>query len=143
MKKVKPYQYLEQELPTVNDSAQMYYYISNHNINGFYLNMLQKLIGLNDDILSKWLNITTRTLHNYKKAKEVNLKDNTKEHIVSLLSLYKHGTAVFDTKENFEKWLVAPNFYLDQKAPKDFLDTISGIRLIDNKLTAIEFGENV
>lgn len=143
MKKVNPYQNLEQELPVVNDSAQMYYYISNHNIGFNYLNMLQKLIGLSDDILSKWLNITTRTLHNYKKNKEVSLKDNTKEHIVSLLSLYKHGTAVFDTKENFEKWLVASNYFLDNKAPKDFLDTISGIRLIDNKLTAIEFGENV
>jgi uncharacterized protein (DUF2384 family) len=143
VKESKPYKQLEKELPTVNDSTQMYYYISNNNINNGYLGMLQKLIGLNDDILSKWLNITTRTLHNYKKAKEVTLKDNTKEHIVSLLSLYKHGAEVFNTKENFEKWLMASNYYLDNKAPKDFLDTISGIRLIDNKLSAIEFGENV
>lgn len=119
----------------------MYYYISNNIINNTYIEMLHKLIGFSDTIIANWLNITTRTLRNYKSKNTV-LKDNTKEHIVSILSLYRHGIEVFNTKENFEKWLATENILLSNKQPKDFLDTISGIRLIDNRLTAIEFGEN-
>ncbi|MEG0984268.1 MbcA/ParS/Xre antitoxin family protein, partial [Algoriella sp.] len=91
---------------------------------------------------SKWLNITTRTYRNYK-TKDVSLKDNTKEQIVLLISLYKHGLDVFMTKEDFEHWLTTPNILLDNKAPMDFLDTVSGLKFIDNRLTAMEFGENV
>ena len=47
------------------------------------------------------------------------------------------------TKEDFEHWLTTPNILLDNKAPMDFLDTVSGLKFIDNRLTAMEFGENV
>lgn len=45
--------------------------------------------------------------------------------------------------EDFELWLSQKNYLLDNRAPEDFLETISGIKFIDNRLTAIEFGENV
>ncbi|MFV0196773.1 MbcA/ParS/Xre antitoxin family protein [Empedobacter falsenii] len=57
--------------------------------------------------------------------------------------MYKHGLEVFNTKDDFEKWLTTPNVLLDKKAPMDFLDTVSGLKFIDNRLTAIEYGENV
>jgi len=130
------------ELPDVNDFTNIYYYVNHYTIDQSYIQILDELSGLKDDIISKWLNITTRTYRTYK-TKNVSLKDNTKEHIVLLLSLYKHGLDVFNTKEEFEQWLTTPNFLLDSKAPMDFLDTISGLKFIDNRLTAIEFGENV
>lgn len=130
------------ELPPVNDSTAIYFYVTELNEDKIYIKILGELISLNDDIISGWLNITTRTFRNYK-VKNIQLKDNLKEHIVSILSLYKHGLEVFDNKDKFEEWLISKNFLLDNKAPMEFMDTISGIRFIDNRLTAMEFGENV
>lgn len=130
------------DLPEVNDFTNVYFYVNHHDIDQEYISILDELSGLKDEIISKWLNITTRTYRNYK-TKNVSLKDNTKEHIVLILSLYKHGLEVFTTKEEFEQWLTTPNFLLDSKAPMDFLETVSGLKFIDNRLTAIEFGENV
>lgn len=137
----KKYKRIEPELPCVNEPSGMYMYLSQTRQSRF-IQILDELIGLSDEIISKWLNITTRTYRNYK-TKDTEIKENTKEHIVSILSLYKHGMEVFSTKEEFENWLTLPNPFLDNKAPMDFMDTISGIQFIDNRLTAMEFGENV
>lgn len=66
-----------------------------------------------------------------------------REHIVMLLALYDHGADVFGDVPTFEKWLSTPNLLLDQRAPLTYLNTINGIRLIDDRLTALEYGENV
>lgn len=141
---MKPLEYKDivHELPMVNEPAEMYYYTSRTNIGNTYIKLLDEVVTLTDEIISKWLNITTRTFRNYK-TKDAQLKENTQEHVVALLSLYRHGTEVFESKDKFEKWLTRENFFLDNKAPMDFLETISGIRLIDGRLTAMEFGENV
>jgi uncharacterized protein (DUF2384 family) len=131
------------ELPMVNDLSGIYFYTARSKSDADYIALLDGFIGLNDQVLSKWLNITTRTFRNYKSNRALVLKDNIKEHIILILSLYKHGTEVFDTVENFEQWLSEKNYLLDNRAPADFLGTISGIRFIDNRLTALEYGENV
>ncbi|WP_353135829.1 antitoxin Xre/MbcA/ParS toxin-binding domain-containing protein [Pseudopedobacter sp.] len=139
--KNKAYKVID-EILSVNDSTSIYSYISTRTIDNRYIKILDEIANVNESTISNWLNITTKTFRNYKN-KESHLKGNTKEHIVSLLSLYKHGFDVFESQENFEKWLTSNNYMLDNKAPMDFLDTISGIRFIDDRLTAMEFGENV
>ncbi len=131
-----------EEIPSLNDFSKIYFYTIKTELNKDFIKLLDKIIGLNDIILSNWLNITPRTFRNYKKKNDIVLKGNIKEHIISILSLYKHGMDVFDNTEDFEKWLSVKNYLLDNKAPVEFLDTISGIKFIDNRLTAIEYGEN-
>lgn len=135
------YHFSEDSFPLVSDSAAIYMRVTEPSSRN-YLKIFDDLIDLSDIIVSNWLNITTRTLRNYRKSKDIQLKDNTKEHIITILALYKHGMDVFESKADFEKWLSTKNLLLDNQAPMDFLDTISGIKLIDNRLTAMEFGEN-
>jgi len=59
-----------------------------------------------------------------------------------IMSLMKHGTEVFETEENFKKWLEKENFFFDKKAPIKFMNNYSGIKFIDDRLTAIEYGDN-
>lgn len=131
-----------EEIPSVGDFSKVYFYTVKSKLDFEYIIILDKIIGLNDSVLAKWLNITPRTFRNYKNNSELILKDNIKEHIILILSLYKHGIEVFDNAENFELWLSKKNYLLDNRAPVDFLETISGIKFIDNRLTAIEYGEN-
>lgn len=131
------------ELPMVSDVSAIYNYIHTVKIDINFFKYLDSIIGLNDTVLSKWLNITTRTMHNYKTKSAVELKENTKEQIVLLLALYKHGTKVFNSTDKFEQWLKAKNILLSNKAPLDFLNTATGVQFIDRRLTAIEFGDNI
>jgi len=139
----KKQQKIIEEIPTLNDFSKIYFYTTQNKFDNDFVKTLDSMIGLNDTILSDWLSITPRTFRNYKKNTDLVLKGNIKEHIVLIISLYKHGIEVFGDTNNFEKWLSAKNHLLDNQAPSTFLDTVSGIKFIDNRLSALEYGENV
>lgn len=130
------------EIPEIGNFTKVLFYLKKNNVNWTYFNYLKQITTLNDEIVSTWLNITSKTLRAYRKPESIS-KDNIKEHLVLLISLYEHGTDIFESKENFDKWLLADNYFLDNKPPKDFLDTITGIKFIDDQLTSIEYGDNV
>lgn len=133
---------LFKEVPWHLSDSEVLLYIQSKKIGKNYINILKSLTRFNDEILSAWLNINVKTFRSYKDS-EHNFKDNTKEQIVLLLALIKHGYKVFDTTEEFETWLSKPNFFFDNHAPISFLNTVSGIRFVDDRLTALEYGDNV
>lgn len=130
------------DIPEIGNFTKILFYLRNNNINWKYFNYLKEITTLSDEIISTWLNINSKTLRAYRKPESVS-KENIKEHLILLISLYEHGIDVFETKENFDKWLLTNNYFLDNKPPKDFLDTVTGIKFIDDQLTAIEYGDNV
>jgi len=106
-----------------------------------HLQAIKDLTLFNDEKISDWLDISVKTFRSYKKPHSV-IKARIKEHAVMALSLIKHGIEVFGSKENFATWLEKENFFFDKKAPIDFMDTQSGIKFIDDRLTGIEYGDN-
>jgi len=106
-----------------------------------HLQAIKDLTLFNDEKISDWLDISVKTFRLYKKPNSV-IKPRIKEHAVMALSLIKHGIEVFGTKENFTTWLQKGNFFFDKKAPIEFMDTHSGIKFIDDRLTGIEYGDN-
>lgn len=106
-----------------------------------YLDVLKNISHAKDDVLSSWLNINVKTFRSYKKG-TVAFGPDIQEHTVMLLSLIKHGTDVFGDTDAFSSWLETENFYLDGRKPSDFLNTISGIKFIDDHLTGMEYGDN-
>jgi len=106
-----------------------------------HLQAIKDLTLLNDEKISDWLDISVKTFRSYKKP-NTTIKARIKEHAVLTLSIIKHGIEVFGTKENFAKWLEQENFFFDKQAPIVFMNTYSGIKFIDDRLTGIEFGDN-
>ncbi len=129
-------------IPDISNYSDVFFYIRNHNIDWSYLNYLKELTTFSDDVISDWLNISVKTLRTYRKP-ETKFKENLKEHIVLILSLYEHGNHVFENKENFDSWLNTKNVFFDGNEPKNYLDTVMGIKFIDDRLTALEYGDNV
>ena len=129
-------------IPSISNYSDVFFYIRNHDIDWNYLNYLKELTTFSDEVISDWLNISVKTLRTYRKP-ETKFKDNLKEHIVLIVSLYEHGTTVFDDKEHFDQWLNTKNVFFDGNEPKIYLDTIMGIKFIDDRLTALEYGDNV
>jgi uncharacterized protein (DUF2384 family) len=107
-----------------------------------HLQAIKDLTLFNDEKISDWLDISVKTFRAYKKPHSI-IKARIKEQAVMALSLIKHGIEVFETKENFSNWLIKENFFFDKKAPIEFMDTNSGIKFIDDRLTALEYGDNV
>lgn len=141
---MKAYNILEDDtqLPRINEPVSVYISISSAFHDKALIQRLEDTIHIKDDIIADWLNITPRTYRNYK-TKDATFKPNMREHIIMLLSLYEHGQDVFSNASGFEKWLSSPNVFLDNTAPKHFMNTINGIKMVDDRLTALEYGENV
>ena len=126
---------------SVNDSTVLTL-LHNKCVNWKHVQALKETSLFNDETISHWLNINVKTFRSYKKPNgDINI--NIKEHVVLLLSLMKHGKSTFKTTENFKEWLEKTNFFFDHKAPIYFLQTITGIRFIDDRLTAMEYGDNI
>ena len=116
--------------------------LQTNDINWEYIDTIKEMTDLNDEVISLWLNISVRSFRSYRQSNS-RLKVNLKEHVIVLLSLIKHGIPVFGSKDGFDQWLTTEKFFLDGKSPVAFLNTIAGIRFIDDRLTAIEYGDNV
>lgn len=130
-------------IPDISNYADIFFYIQKNTIDWHYLTYLKQVTTFNDEVISDWLNISVKTLRAYRKPDTIDFKENLKEHIVLILGLYEHGINVFENKENFDKWLNTQNIFFDYKLPKNYLDTVSGIKFIDDRLTAIEHGDNI
>ncbi|MEO9967895.1 MAG: antitoxin Xre/MbcA/ParS toxin-binding domain-containing protein [Reichenbachiella sp.] len=140
-KKIKMYETVE-DIPSFVSEPDILYAIRQIDINSDHISLLKSLSGLKDEILSSSLNITPKTLRSYKSITSP-IKPYVQEHVFALLSLYKHGIKVFGSNETFNQWLVKVNYYFDNDAPINFLNTISGILHVDYRLSAIEYGDNV
>ncbi len=115
--------------------------IKNNKVGPQHLQAIKSLTLFNDEKISDWLDISVKTFRSYKKPESI-IKARIKEHAVMTLSLIKHGIEVFGNKEGFSEWLEKKNFFFDHKAPIEFMDTHSGIKFIDDRLTGIESGDN-
>jgi uncharacterized protein (DUF2384 family) len=129
-------------VPSAINESEILHLLYTADINWKYVNTIKTYTDFNDDVLSDWLNISVKTFREYKKPESV-FKDNVKEQVVLLLSLFKHGSNIFGSIREFELWLNHENFYLDKKTPATFMNTITGIKFIDDRLTAMEYGDNV
>lgn len=129
-------------IPNQLSEPDVLYFLQTQKVNWSYVDTIKKLTSFTDDVLAGWFNVTVKTFRSYKKSK-TGFKANVKEHIVVLLSLIKHGIKVFGSSSDFNQWLDTPNFHFDNQKPSNFLNTITGIRFVDDRLTSIEYGDNV
>lgn len=137
----KRYSFADKLPDQVNETAVLSY-LGTETVSLSSLDILREMAFFNEADIAGWLNVNVKTLRNYKN-KNTPIKDYVQEKIVLLLSLFKHGKAVFGDFEVFSKWLSMENFFFDNKTPASFLTTFSGVLFIDNRLAAIEHGDNV
>lgn len=130
------------DIPMVLEPSWVVNYLEKGKFTPNHVRLLRAKAGASDKVLSSILNIAPKTFVSYTKDISKTKLD-TKEHILILISLLKHGTEVFGSEENLGQWLDSKNVFLDNRKPMDFLNTISGIKMVDDRLSAMEFGDNV
>lgn len=133
---------LVENIPANISDSQVVTYVHSANFGTKQVKLFKELTHCTDKVISEWFGISEKTFQSYRRSK-ANLNINFKEKLLLLLSLYKQGERVFGSKEAFDNWLEKPNFHFKNKPPVNFFKTISGIRYIEDRLTGIEYGDNV
>lgn len=128
------------EIPSSVDTEKTLSLIQTGRTKAYFV-LLKRMTNEDDKEMSEWLDISVKTLRNYRKTQKA-IKESIKEHLIMLLSLMKHGTEVFGDYMKFKQWLDKKHPYFDGKAPGEFITSISGMKFIDDRLTAMEYGDN-
>jgi putative toxin-antitoxin system antitoxin component (TIGR02293 family) len=109
---------------------------------GIEYNVFVKLLDYTPFTMAEWasfLQLSTRTMQRNQKERKP-FQPVQSERIVKLSMLYKYGVEVFGDQDNFDIWLNTRSVALGGNAPKELLDTIFGISMVNDALTRIEHG---
>ncbi len=104
------------------------------------LNDFERISGLSKQMVAKFLHVTSRSLSRYIED-DRKLDASKSEAILKLIALYKKGTDVLGSKDEFNSWLAKPAFGLRNMVPFQLMETSSGIDLIDEELDRIAYGD--
>ncbi len=63
----------------------------------------------------------------------------TSERIYELAGLFGLGYEVFDSKEDFKRWLMTPSKTLGNKIPFELLDSSFGFEIVENEIIRIQY----
>lgn len=129
------------DVPERLSESDTIYFLRKNNIDGKFLSNFKISTGLSLEVLSEWLHVTPKTLRNYL-SRDSGFEGPVGEQVLLLASLFKHGSSVFGSYKSFEFWLNSANHMLNGIKPAEMLSSVSGIRLIDDRLTGIEYGDN-
>ena len=131
-----------EEVPVYISDSEVLDFMHRRHVDWRYVRVMRNLSGVGDQTVSDWLNLSVKTLREYRKPGS-HFKENVKEHVLHLVALFKHGIEVMGSRDAFDAWVTTPNFFFDGRTPGSLLGTISGIRFVNDRLVAMEHGDNV
>lgn len=97
-----------------------------------------EVLDVSMDRLSELLHTSHRTLQ--RKSDDDLLGVSTTEQLFQIAEVVSNGIEVFDTLDNFRKWLHSTPYIFNGQKPLDFLDTRFGIQYVKNILGRIAHG---
>ncbi|HEY8927549.1 MAG TPA: antitoxin Xre/MbcA/ParS toxin-binding domain-containing protein [Mucilaginibacter sp.] len=97
------------------------------------------LSGFTQDEFQETFKTTVKTIQNHVKS-SLTLDAALSEKLLKSFALFDKGIEVFGSAKAFQQWLNMPAYGLGNQLPFEFMDTITGIQLIEEELIRIEFG---
>src|SRR5690554_6941483 len=129
---------IEKSMGVIKDDFQVVYQVGR----GIHVDRFDQLLqksGLQKQVLAALLGLDPRTIDNYRKQGR-NFAALEGELLLKLDSLFDLGADTFESREAFRGWLYLPAFALNQKKPMDFLNTSTGVDLVEQALLRIAHG---
>lgn len=88
---------------------------------------------------SLFLHLSERTIKRHQRENSA-FKALYSEKIEEIMNLYEYGLRVFREKLSFDAWLSTKSAALDDRFPKELLNSAFGIGMIKEELSKIEHG---
>lgn len=139
--KQKSLEQIIHKVPEYNNDLDRIDLLYANEVDWQYMNAMKNMSDCTDETLSGFLNLSVKTFREYKKPNAA-FNAQLQEHVLMILALFKQGQALFGSMTLFEHWLNEPHFYFNGKAPAAFLNTVSGIKFIGDRLTGMLYGDN-
>ena len=150
MKKPKEYK-IENALPSFVEETLVHYQVMYANPVSLLTNSKKGLSanaaldfisisGFTYDEFQETFKTTVKTIQNYA-VQDLKLDASLSEKILKSFALFKKGITVFGSASAFHQWLNTNAYGLGNQVPFNLMDTFTGISLIEEELTRIEFGD--
>ncbi len=98
-----------------------------------------KNFNVSQEITANFLNISSPTIYRWIKNKK-KLERNYSVKIFEIAELFLYGSDVFESNENFTKWLKLPNTALGGMEPIELLEIPGGVSKVNDIIGRIEHG---
>ncbi|KAF0220336.1 MAG: hypothetical protein FD174_1237 [Geobacteraceae bacterium] len=99
---------------------------------------LAREMGLVISDISRCLHVSVRTLQRFKADER--LSPDLSDHLLQLARVHARTIEVFGSRERAGAWLKQPSVALGNISPLELLDTFTGIEMVLDELTRIEYG---
>jgi len=134
---------LIKRIPSRMDDLEIVNFLNRTEFDFKYLLVIKKMSKMTDKLMADLLDVSERRLRDFKSYKVNIERRSIKEKTILLLTLLKHGRMVFGDDESFRIWLNKENLTLGGKKPISFLNSNAGMNFIDDRLTGMEYGDNL
>jgi len=121
------------------DSPFDFITIASRGLNSDAIVHFQDYFNLSKAFTATLLNVSEPTLYRLLRSKQ-NLKRNSSVQLFEAADLFLYGIEVFESKENFFKWLQLPNTSLGNIEPQELIEIPDGISKVRDVLGRIEHG---
>lgn len=129
----------KQYVRTKIESPYDFIYLASKGINAAIINNFRDYFNISREDTANMLNISSPTLYRWVKSSK-SLEKNYSILLFELTDLFLYGQEVFDSKENFSKWLNLPNTALGGMEPLELLEVPGGISKVKDIIGRIEHG---
>jgi putative toxin-antitoxin system antitoxin component (TIGR02293 family) len=141
---IERYQRLEEVLGKKNigsrlDSPFDFITIATRGMNVDAIKNFSDYFDLSKHFTASILNLSEPTLYRLLKSKNV-LKRNYSVQLFEVSDLFLYGIDVFESKDNFFKWLQLPNTALGGIEPQDLIEIPGGVSKVRDLIGRIEHG---
>ena len=127
-----PFEILRSPLETVA--------LTREGLSGEVVSSLAEELGISKTELYAFLPVSIRTIQ--RKTPAILDKD-LSDHLVQIARVVARSIEVFGAKDKAVHWLKSPCYTLDKASPLSLLDTFTGVGIILDELTRIEYGVGV
>ncbi|REG82313.1 type II RES/Xre toxin-antitoxin system antitoxin [Algoriphagus antarcticus] len=121
------------------DSPYDFITIANKGLNSNAIVHFKVYFDLSQKFTAALLNLSEPTLYRLQKSRQ-DLKRNSSVQLLEAADLFLYGIEVFESKENFFKWLHLPNTSLGDIEPQELIEIPGGISKVRDVLGRIEHG---
>ncbi len=114
-------------------------HLAKKGINSNVIKNVRTYFDLPRDIIAELLNISGPTIYRWTKANKT-LEKNYTIKLFEIADLFLYGIEVFESNENFFKWLNLPNTALGGLEPIELIEIPDGVSKVRNIIGRIEHG---
>lgn len=114
-------------------------HIAKKGINANVVKNFMVYFELRTEVIANMLNVSVSTLYRWIKSNK-NLERNYSIKLFEIADLFLYGIEVFESKENFFKWLNLPNTALGGLEPLELIELPDGVSKVRDIIGRIEHG---